>query len=82
MATECMQGLDQCKYIVKTTIQVIDSEDDRVVDDNLHSMNIGLTYNEAMALKYLQSQKCVEAGASAFIKVVDENGDFVKALKG
>lgn len=80
--SECNEGLDQCKYKIVTTIQVIDSTNDEVVDDNRHCMCVGVTYDQAMAIKYLQLGKMVEAGAKSFLDVIQAgNLDAVKALR-
>lgn len=81
MATECMQGADECKYVVLTTVEVIDSDSGEVKDVKKHEMRWKMTYAGAMAVGYLQMKKFVESGIESFLKVMAADGDAEKALK-
>ncbi len=75
----CTEGLDQCQYTVRQTIDVLD-KDGNVVDESLHHMKQPVTYAQAMAIKYLALLRAAKSGVENFLAIIDA-GDGVKAMR-
>jgi len=79
--TDCNEGLEDCKFGVVPTIEVVDLETKEVKDSTQHTSSVGVPYVAAMASKYLQIKRMVEGGIDTFVRVIDASGDAVKALR-
>ncbi len=78
--TNCQEGLDECKYTSKITFEIIDSSDGSVADRTQYERLIGVSYAEAMALKYMGMKGIIEGGVETFVKVLKSEGDALQAL--
>ena len=72
---QCTDGLDECKFTT-SIVYTIKDENGNAVETTTYENNIAMTYDQAVALKYLH----FGAGRTAYLKV-NEAGGLIKALK-
>ncbi len=71
---KCGEGLDECRFISSMCYTITDKETNRVVDETCWKSYVPITFNDAIAGKYLHMDSIVGSGVEAFLKASAAGG--------
>lgn len=74
--TDCLKGTEECKYTQRMVFEILDDKG-VVCDRTIHELNIPLTFNQCIAMKYIRMRNAVKDGIDEFVGSVrpGQSGD-------